>query len=636
MPPNDSAFLVGQRFDIRVEGSPGLSGPLTVTLDNKDISTWNNRSRLTGKITELMVQPPLEDAPFFLSRDWSFSQPGRHVLRAMAAGGATQEVSFEVVEWRNGRSGVRNVILLIGDGMGVAQRTAARVVTRGLVEGRYSRGLLEMDTMQVTGLVTTSSLTSMVTDSAAGASSYATGNKAANNAMGVLPDNTDDNTLKDTDPENDRFFDNPRIENLSEYLHRTRGLNIGLVTTTDVTDATPAAFVAHTSNRNAFTRIADSYFDYRNETGLKVLMGGGRQWFEPRAEGSREGRRGTPTNARVLPSRNLVKEFRDAGYAFADTAAALSSVSAQHPQRILGLFAPSPMPTAFDKLGHGARPAGNVPMLDHMAGVAIETLYASSPKGFFLMIEASMDDYAHIEDSDRTIWEAIEFDRAVRVAKQFAERTNRDSDPNNDTLVIVTADHETGGFSLVGTSNPDPRIPRGSRDVVRTRGFPNYVDADGDGYPDKADPDSKLMIGFGAGTDRYEDWRSNPRVLLPTVIDKGRAVANPRRDGPTDSDVSSRNGTLLSGQIENGETSSTISDADVQPQIFAVHTATDIVLTASGPGALQFIGVQDNTSIFFKIMRAYGGAFPAAYYDRPWRRTPTNGPGASPRRSMKR
>ena len=205
-------------------------------------------------------------------------------------------------------------------------------------------------------------------------------------------------------------------------------------------------------------------------------------------------------------------------------------------------------------------------------------------------------------------------------------------------MVIVTADHETGGFSLIGTSNPDPRIPRGSRDVVRTRGFPNYIDADGDGYPDQADPDSKLIIGYGAGTDRYDDWRSNPRVLLPTVIDKGRVVANPRRDGPTDVDASSRNGTLLSGQIENGETSSTISDADVQPQIFAVHTATDIVITASGPGALQFIGVQDNTSIFFKIMRAYGGAFPDAYYDRPWRgrRTPTNRPGVSLRRSTKR
>ena len=138
--------------------------------------------------------------------------------------------------------------------------------------------------MQATGFVTTSSLNALVTDSSPGASCYATGNKAANNEEGVFPDNTDSDALKGTDPESDAFFDNPRVENISEFLRRTRNINLGLVTTADVTDATPAAFGVHTSNRNASTRIADDFFDRRDQTGLTVLMGGGRQWFEPKSK----------------------------------------------------------------------------------------------------------------------------------------------------------------------------------------------------------------------------------------------------------------------------------------------------------------------------------------------------------------
>lgn len=550
------------------------------------------------------------------------------MLRAMADGAAAREVSFEIVDWRGDGARVRNVILLIGDGMGVAQRTAARIVSRGLTEGKYRHGMLEMDQMPATGLVTTSSLSALVTDSAPGASCYSTGNKGANNEEGVFPDNTDNDALKRTDPESERFFDNPRVENISEYLHRTRGTNLGLVTTADVTDATPAAFSVHTSNRNASTRIADEYFDRREQTGLTVLMGGGRQWFEPKKTGSNVGRRGTPTNPGVNTARDLVGGFRQSGYAFADTAEALRAASAQKPSRLLGLFAPSTMPAAFDKLGHGAERITNVPMLDEMARVAISSLAASGPRGFFLMIEgAAIDKQAHFEDADRAIWETIEFDRAVGVAKRFAEATNSDSDLNNDTLVIVTADHETGGFSLIGARNPDPRIPRGSRDAARAyRGFTDYKDADGDGYPDETDPPGKLIIGFGAGTDHYEDWHSNALPLLPTVIKDGRAVANPRRDGPEDADPASRKGTLITGQVENGESSSGGPGLDIEPMINAVHTATDIPLTATGTGAMQFIGVQDNTAVFFKMMRAYGGSFPRVYYDgrpaTPTRRTP--------------
>ncbi|MCA1601472.1 MAG: alkaline phosphatase, partial [Acidobacteria bacterium] len=272
MPPDNSSFLVGQRFDIRVEAPAASGGSLRVSLDGRDISDWNNRSHLNGRQLDPRPSQGPNGAAVFLSRDWSFSRAGRHTLRATADGTVGREMSFEIVAWQGTGPKVRNVILLIGDGLGVAHRTAARIASRGLTEGRYRNGMLEMDQMQVTGFVTTSSLSAMVTDSSPGASCYSTGNKGANNQEGVFPDNTDSETLKRTDPESDAFFDNPRVENISEYLRRERRMNLGLVTTADVTDATPAAFAVHTSNRNASTRIADDYFDRHNQTGLTVLM----------------------------------------------------------------------------------------------------------------------------------------------------------------------------------------------------------------------------------------------------------------------------------------------------------------------------------------------------------------------------
>jgi alkaline phosphatase len=630
IPPDGAMFLTDQRFDIRAEAPKDAAGQLQVWLDGRDITEWNNRSHLTRGAISPQPSPPLDGSAAFLSRDWSFPGAGRHTLRAAVGGAAAREVHFEIVSWRGNAAGVRNIILMIGDGMGIAHRTAARIASRGLYEGRYRNGMLEMDMMEATGFVTTSSFSAVVTDSSPGASCYATGNKAANNEEGVYPDNTDNDALKGSDPESDRFFDNPRVENISEYLHRTRGINVGLITTADVTDATPAAFAVHTSNRSASTRIADDYFDRRNEMGLSILMGGGRQWFEPKGTGGKGGaRRGTPTNPRVNPARDLLKEFREGGYAFVDSADSLRSTKAGRNGKLLGLFAPSTMPVAFDKLGRGAERAANVPMLDDMARAGIELLSESSPRGFFLMVEgASIDKQTHFMDADRAIWDTIEFDRAIGVAKRFAEKTNSDADPRNDTLVIVTADHETGGFSLIGARNPDPRIRRGSRDAARAyRGFTNYRDADGDGYPDQADPTEKLIVGFGAGVDRYEDWNSNATQQFPATLKDGRAIANPRRDGPDDPDPASRHGTLITGQVENGESASVAKGIDVEPLTLAAHTASDVPLTATGPGALQFVGVQDNTSVFFKMIRAYGGSFPHVYYD---------GRAASPARRSRR
>ena len=146
--------------------------------------------------------------------------------------------------------------------MGVAHRTAARIMGSGVTLGK-ANAPMAMDTFPFTGMVTTHSLNSIVTDSSPGASCYATGNKANNNQHGVFPDDTKDN------------FDNPRVESIGEFLHRTQGRSLGLVTTADVFDSTPAAFGSHTQARASGTGIVDEYLDERAATGLTVLLGGG-------------------------------------------------------------------------------------------------------------------------------------------------------------------------------------------------------------------------------------------------------------------------------------------------------------------------------------------------------------------------
>ena len=221
-----------------------------------------------------------------------------------------------------------------------------------------------MDTLDVTGLVMTSSLNAVITDSSPGMSSYVTGQKAANNQEGVYPDNTAD------------AFDNPRVEYIGELLRRTRGagFNVGIVTTADVTDSTPAANAAHTSDRFAGASIAAQFFDERASNGISVLMGGGARHFMPKGGGGERG-----------DGRKLAEEFTAAGYQRVSSATDVKALADEPvPPKVLGLFHPSHLPVAFDKVGAGRYSAElalsrneayrDTPMLDDLATLAIRLL----------------------------------------------------------------------------------------------------------------------------------------------------------------------------------------------------------------------------------------------------------------------
>jgi alkaline phosphatase len=254
------------------------------------------------------------------------------------------------------------------------------------------------------------------------------------------------------------------------------------------------------------------------------------------------------------------------------------------------------------------------------------------------MVEgASIDKMSHVLDGDRSMWDVIEFDNALRAALDFAAKTNGDGDPDNDTLVIVTADHETGGFALIGVGNETyqpQKLGRAVRDYAAVyRFFPHY-EQDEKGFPIDPDPPRKLLIGYASAPDHYENWISNRTLLPPTLGPSGHgpmssmgtgardggalvATANPGRDGPGE-DSENRAvggqpipGFLAPGIIENGEYACHDCPPGVSslPLTGAGHTATDVVLSAGGPGALQFGGSYDNTAVFFKILRATSGSY---------------------------
>jgi len=289
----------------------------------------------------------------------------------------------------------KRIIFCIGDGMGFNQVLLARQRAVG------SAGKLYMERLPVTGMVRTWSASDLVTDSAAAGTALACGVKTKNGRIGMTPDKKPQASI---------------LERLD-----ARGWRTGLVATSSVTHATPASFSAHVKSRGMEPEIA-----VQQLLGpVDVLFGGGRLFFVP-GEGSKR-----------KDGRLLIAEGVQAGVQFVYSAEQMATVAAG--QRVIGLFADEALSTYAPE-----------PMLDEMTARAIELLSAKSkewfapePK-FFLMVEGSQIDWAcHDNNADNCVRQALLFDMAVKEAVEFAARDRR-------TLVIVTADHETGGLTVPG------------------------------------------------------------------------------------------------------------------------------------------------------------------------------------------
>jgi alkaline phosphatase len=640
-------FLPGQRFDLQATVRPDGNQVITSVeffVDGASVGVVNNvatpnaatcatdkavtgnKGMMPATTLTTATAPAVPVAPCSVAaslRAYSNAVPGVHTLTATATqdNGSTTTATgnFEVIgiTANNGRP-AKNIIIMLGDGMGASHRTAARIMAKGYAAGK-AQGKLAMDTFPFTGMVMTSSLNSIVTDSAPGMSSYVSGNKNQNSQEGVFPDDTNDS------------FDNPRIEYLSEYLHRTKHTNLGIVTTADVFDATPAANAVHTADRGKGTGIVDQFLDDRNLTGLTVLMGGGRKWFIPKNSAAAPANPANSNNGSVRATssdyaltadivtgwgaapgaldanRDLIADFTTAGFAYASNKTDM--VAAGVPDKLLGLFSYSNMNVAFDKI-NGRRGTSTIvndygfpdqPMLDEMTDTALQVLNKNNANGFVLMVEgASIDKQAHLMDTDRWILETIEFDKAIQKAKDFATA-------NPDTIVIVTADHECSGAAIIGASL-GTAANQGNVGTYDAAKFPAYDNTSkGDGYPLTTDVPGKVLIGYGANADRFETWLSNAQ---PSQDSQQPFVKeSPLKDYTcgANSNAGSQCAAVASTNVRNATTGYLVTGQVSGDQ--AVHTATDIPLSAFGRGASLFTGVFDNTDVFFKLGQiAIGGA----------------------------
>lgn len=542
LPIDNAKFLQGQKFDFAVEIKNG-SADMKVQINGKDAVAFFGKDA-TRVMEGTTAVYRIDDVSFAKAGDISIE----------VKDGANERTAKYVVTNEKAKKRAKNVILFVGDGMSLQAREVARILSKGISEGKYN-DLLNMEKLDNMALITTSGYDSIVTDSANSASAYATGHKSVVNAMGVY-----ENCTKDP-------FDDPKVENIIELAKRTRGMATGIVSTANITDATPAAMLAHTRRRAEQNYIAADMLTDKHRP--DVILGGGSRHFLPL---------GTPGSKRK-DNVNVIQRFEDLGYAFSGTRTELLNTPASA-GKLLGLYQLDNMNVYVDrevtKNPKVLKGFTDQPGLVEMTEKAIDTL-SKNPNGFFLMVEgACVDKQLHVLDWQRAAYDNIELDKAVGAAQAFAAK-------NNDTLIIVVADHAHGA-SITGTYHElDGKT---GREAVRTYAdakWPTFEDADGDGYPDNPDPSVTLAVQFANHPDYNENYRFKPTPTVPAVMSKdGKAIANPQIAGE-----------LLRGNIP--------ANADQE-----VHSADDVVLNAGGPGSEYFKGVMDNTEVFFGIVRALG------------------------------
>jgi len=275
---------------------------------------------------------------------------------------------------------IRNIVFMIGDGMGLTTVYAAMTV---------SDHPLNIERCNITGLQKTFSSDEYITDSAAAGTALATGNKTNNGVIGMDSQGN-------------------RVKSILEIAEEN-GLSTGLVSTSPITHATPASFIAHQPSRENYEDIALDFL----KTDIDVFIGGGIEHFSKRKD-----------------KLNLLDSLKFRGYEVDTT---MNMVLKSASMKLAGLIAPINTPYRLNGRGD---------MLPEASGKAIEVLNKNK-KGFFLMIEGSQIDWAgHSNYADTLIDETLDFDKAVGRVLDFAQKEGH-------TLVIITADHETGGVTIV-------------------------------------------------------------------------------------------------------------------------------------------------------------------------------------------
>ena len=472
----------------------------------------------------------------------------------------------------------RNVILFIGDGLGPTQTVLGLEYAR-VVEGRK----LHMERLMASGevgYVLPISHEKTVTDSAAAATQIATGQVVWNQTLGL-----------DTEGQ--------PVETILERCER-RGMATGLVTNMRLIHATPAAFASHQLSRyDPEPEIADQILA---EHEIEVLLAGGARAFVPQGQRASESLPGIPARldglSRRRDDRDLVAEARARGYTVVSNRQSLRA-NAVKGKKLLGLFSSSHLPYVLDRRSQSLE---GVPSLADLTEAALQAL-GGGESGFFLMVEGGRIDYAgHDNDAGTLLHEILDFDEALGVASRFQS-------DNPDTLLLVTADHATGGFTFTYSRHVDvdarPAIPLASGDVYRPRYF----------YPGKEELEllgrqtrSYELIGKRAGADPAKLQRE---VLDGTGLElsweeatkaaarnsKGQAEVCDFTQFYTDEEDTEQ---ALLGRALSRQTSIGWSTGG--------HTTDPVFAFGVGPGAHRLRGIHRNTHIHDVMEKSLTGA----------------------------
>jgi len=439
----------------------------------------------------------------------------------------------------------RNVIFFLGDGMGINTLTAARIYAVG------EAGDLTIDTLPESAFVKTYSNDAQVTDSAASMSAYMTGVKQNN---GVISMSGDTRAMAPAADGSSRCEDrnnagNP-VPTLLE-LAKAHGLATGVVTTTSVTDATPAATYAHACHRKLQNQIAammvpgGAGYNAALGNGLDLVFGGGLQYFRPAQAGGKRS-----------DGRDLLAELQARGYRVAMESAGFAALAPSN-QPAIALF-------AQDDLAYDAeRDPARQPSLAEMTRKAVSLLGQRGDKGFFLMVEGGLIDHAlHATRAKRALQETVAFDAALKAAIDEMQK----ADPGlKHTLIVATADHDhtllINGYSP--RSGPTTAAKPGVLGLVRS--LPDgKVKLDKDGAP-------YTILGFGTGEHRVQGSRAGQAGLTDAIV---------------------------SGDDYHQEAAIRMGTE--------THGGADVYLGATGAGAELFRGTIDNTRVFTLVKQAAG------------------------------
>lgn len=423
--------------------------------------------------------------------------------------------TFSETEAKGQSNSPKNIIFLIGDGMGVSYTSAYRYLkddpSTKLAEDTYFDSYLVGQQMTYP-----EDPAQNVTDSASAATAMSAGIKTYNNAIAVDNDESEVKTVLEAAKE--------------------KGKSTGLVATSEITHATPAAFGSHDISRKNMNAIADDYFDelINGKHKVDVLLGGGQDLF-------------------IRQDRDLTKEFEEAGYNYVTNR---NELLENNDTQLLGLFAEAGLPKMIDR-------DENTPSLEEMTETAINTL-SKNNKGFFLMVEGSQIDWAgHDNDIVGAMSEMEDFEKAYQAAIEFAKK-------DKNTLVIATADHSTGGFSVAANGdynwNGEP--------IAAAKRTPDYM---AELIYDGADVESTLSayIDLSLTTDEINTVKEATSTKDYTEIDD--AIENIFN-------VRSNTGWTTGG-----------------------HTGEDVPVYAYGPSSSLFAGQKDNTDLaksIFELLKA--------------------------------